>query len=581
MGDRPDPLTADEMVRLRRADDRVGLCFEGREWTWAQVFEEAACRAAWLRDLQAELRGGPETGRPLHLGMLSENTPEFVFLIAAAALSGSVLVGLNPTRRGERLVADLTRTDCDVLVTEAPGSDATATSALLGGLEPGLPLGSPGVLCTDTPNWERELSPFRAEPARPQTRIGSPPRAEDLFLLIFTSGSTGDPKAVRMTQGRATRTARRMPFRSEDVLYCAMPLFHGNALNAGLFPAFATGARLELRRRFSASAWLPDVRRSGATYFNTVGRALAHLLATPATPRDRDHSLGFVLAPESTEPDKAAFTERFGATVFDGYGSSENAVILNPAPDKPGSLGRARPEDDVVVLDPDTLAECPAARFDDEGRLLNAHRAVGELVGRNAAGNFEGYYADPAAEAERVRNGWYWSGDLAFRDTDGVFWFAGRAGDWLRVDSENFTAAPIERILQRWDGASGVAVYPVPDTRTGDQAMASLEVADPADFDPVDFARFLAGRPDLGPLWWPRYVRLVRHLPVGSTDKVDKRSLRNEAWNTHDPLWVRDAPAGGFRPFTGEDREHLEAEFAKHGRRRFWPEPSPREVSDA
>jgi fatty-acyl-CoA synthase len=567
-------------VQGRRGDDRPGLCFEGRCWSWAEVVEEATTRAVWMAALHAELRGaGPEglaERRPLHLGVLSENTPDYVFLLAAAALSGSVVVGLNPTRRGEQLAADLRRTDCDVVLTESPGSPAVvATSSLLEDLDLGLPPGSPGVLCTDTADWTELLASHRG-----RAPLAPPPAAEDLYLLIFTSGSTGEPKAVRMTQGRAARTARRMPFRGDDVLYCAMPLFHGNALNASLFPAVATGARLELRRRFSAGEWLPDVRRSGATYANTVGRALAHLLATPPTPEDRDHRLGFVLAPESTAADKAAFAQRFGVTVFDGYGSSENAIILNPDPERPGSLGRARPEDDVVVLDPDTLQECPPARLDAEGRLLNAATAVGELVGRNVAGNFEGYYKNPEAQAERIRHGWYWSGDLAYRDGDGVLWFAGRGGDWLRVDSENFTAAPIERILQRWPGATGVAVYPVPDARTGDQVMAALELDDPGRFDPEDFVAFLAAQPDLGPLWWPRYLRVVRALPVTATDKLDKQPLRRAAWHTDDPLWLREGRDDRFRPFTTGDREGLEAEFARHGRRRFWPESPLEEVRD-
>src|SRR4029077_685300 len=125
----------------------------------------------------------------------------------------------------------------------------------------------------------------------------------------------------------------------------------------------------------------------------------------------------------------------------------------------------------------------PRARFDDEGRLLNPAQAVGEIVGRgDAPGRFEGYYNDPEAEAARLRGGWYWSGDLAYRDEDGVFYFAGRSGDWLRVDSENFAAAPGDRILSRYPGVTGAVVYAVPDSRTGDQVMAALELAAGTEF---------------------------------------------------------------------------------------------------
>ena len=120
--------------------------------------------------------------------------------------------------------------------------------------------------------------------------------------------------------------------------------------------------------------------------------------------------------------------------------------------------------------------------------MLNAGEAIGELVSRTATSRFEGYYNNPEADAERTRNGWYWSGDLGYRDEAGVFWFAGRNADWIRVDGENFVAAPIERILARFPGADGVAVYAVPDSRTGDQVMAAIELLPGVTFDPEAFA---------------------------------------------------------------------------------------------
>ena len=131
-----------------------------------------------------------------------------------------------------------------------------------------------------------------------------------------------------------------MFFGPDDVLYCAMPLFHGNSLNSSVFPAFASGATLALRRKFSASRFIPEVREVGATFVSTVGRAIAHLLATPESDADRDHSLKFVLGPETSEPDKAEFMRRFGVPLFEGYGSSENAIVLMPV--TTGRRGRAR-----------------------------------------------------------------------------------------------------------------------------------------------------------------------------------------------------------------------------------------------
>jgi fatty-acyl-CoA synthase len=526
------------LVAARAGDGRIGLVFDDREWTWAAVVEEAAARAAWLASLR---RDGP-----FHVGVLLENTPEYLFLLAGAALAGAVVVGINPTRRGGELAADIRHTDCQLIVTD--GRDD------LDGLDTGVPA-------------ERIFREGTYAP-RAANLPGTRPASGDLYLLIFTSGSTGAPKAVRMTQGRAAGIAARVRFGPDDVIYCAMPLFHGNALNAAVFPAFATGARLVLRRKFSATGFLPDVRRYGCTFFNTVGRAIAHINATAPTAHDRDHRLKWVLGPETSEPDKVAFTDRFGVAIFEGYGSSENAIILNPAP---GALGTAPSGVDVAVVDPATGQECPRARFDAGGRLLNPDAAIGELVGRNVAGRFEGYYNNRGAEAERLHDGWYWSGDLAYRDDGGVFYFAGRAGDWLRVDSENFAAAPVERILARAPGVAGVAVYPVPDARTGDQVMAAVEPAAGAAFDPDRFAAFLTAQADLGPKWVPRYVRVVTALPVTGTDKVDKQPLRAEGWRTTDPLWHRPPRTDAFVPFTADDRAALEADLTRNGRANLLP----------
>ena len=139
-----------------------------------------------------------------------------------------------------------------------------------------------------------------------------------------------------------------------------------------------------------------------------------------------------------------------------------------------GSLGKGT--DAVKVIDPDTGEECPPARFDDDGKLLNAEEATGEIVNFAAQG-FEGYWKNDEAMRERYRDGAYWTGDLAYRDENGFFYFAGRTADWIRVDGENFAAAPVERILLRWEPWSLPAVYGVPDPELGDRVMAALQLA--------------------------------------------------------------------------------------------------------
>ena len=189
----------------------------------------------------------------------------------------------------------------------------------------------------------------------------------------------------------------------------------------------------------------------------------------------------------------------------------------------------------MVVVDPDTWRECARARFDDGGGLANAGDAIGEIVNRTGAPNFEGYYKNPDGNAERVRDDWYWSGDLGYRDEAGYFYFAGRGGDWLRVDSENFAAAPVERVVERHPDVAAAAVYAVPDPRSGDQVMAALELRPGAAFDPDGFAAFLGAQPDLGTKWSPRFVRVSPASPSPPPARSPRRRCGPRAGSATTP----------------------------------------------
>ena len=273
------------------------------------------------------------------------------------------------------------------------------------------------LLRSDDPQWTAAVN--AASPTPPV----ADPGPNTLFMLIFTSGTSGEPKAVRITHDKVTYPGAylvdRLGLGADDVLYVSMPLFHSNSVMAGWGPALTCGATVALAERFSASRLLEDVRRYGATYLNYVGKPLSYVLATPERPDDADNPLRLAFGNEAGDRDIKAFSERFGCTVVDGFGSTENAVVISRVPGTPpGSLGV--PLEGVAVLDRETHQECPRAAFDDDGQVTNLDEATGELVNTAGTGQFAGYYNDEAATAERMRGGMYWSGDLAYRDQDGL-----------------------------------------------------------------------------------------------------------------------------------------------------------------
>lgn len=543
-------ITFADILGRRRGDTQPGLLFEDQRFTWDEVVREAEKRAVVLRGLRRE-------DRPFHVGVLLENVPDYIFLIGAGALAGATIVGINPTRRGAELAADIRGVDCDLIVTDSD------QAALLDGLDTGVE--ADRLLTIDSPRWAEALE------AAASVDLPDIPEASDpttTLLLTFTSGSTGAPKAVICSTGRMASLSaiNHLSFTREDITYNSMPLFHGNAVFSCWGPSVFTGATFSMRRKFSASGFLPDLLKFGATFFNYVGRSLAYILAVPESPEEKQTRLRLVFGTEASPHDRDEFERRFGTRPIESYGSSEGGVVISLTPDSPrNALGLPPEFMDVRVVDADGR-ECPRAEFDEGGRLLNPDVAIGEIVNRTGAAMFEGYYRNPEATAERIDGATYKSGDLGYRDEAGFFYFAGRGGDWLRVDSENFAAAPVERILARFPGVVLVAVYPVPDPRTGDQVMASIEMAPGVTFDPEAFGRFLSEQSDLGTKWAPRFVRVVQDIPVTATRKIDKKDLRRQSWTVEDAVYLGDTKTHEYRLMDDDDEAALLAEYERYGR---------------
>jgi len=524
------PFTVAEVVRARANDRRTGLVFEDETYTYHDMVEAAARRCQLALECRDE--------GPLHIGVLLDNVPDFAFWLAGAALAGAALIPFNPTRRGRELRDDIAHMDCQLLVVE------DRHAGLLEGLA--LPLAPERIYNVDRSEYHEQLDAQVAD--LPDVQV----QPEDPFLYVFTSGSTGKPKACRVGHGRMISNAKLIAaahgLTSDDRLYEAMPFFHSSILMSCWASGWTVGARHVMRRKFSASGFLEDVRRTGSTYFGYVGKPLAYILATPERPDDSNNPLRSGQGNEGSPLDIQRFSSRFGCAIRDGYGSTEGAVTIMRTAESPfGSLGRPY-SDATCIVDPETSEVCATARFDEHGRLCNPDEAIGEIVDRSAGERFEGYYKNPDAEAARLRNGWYWSGDLGYQDDDGNIYFAGRNGDMIRVDGENLSTSVIERIMERDASAVAVAAYAVPAADVGDDLVVCMQLHPRASFDPTAFLRFLDEQGDLSPKMRPRYVRVTGEMPLTGSQKLDRRQLRAEGLNTNDALWQK-TPKGEYERF--------------------------------
>ncbi len=244
------PTFAD-LLLAQRGNECPAVFFEDTTISYAAFVDEALAIAALIGQ---RLDGS----RPPHVGVLLDNVPEYLLWSAGAAFAGAAIVGINPTRRGAELAGDIEHTDIQFIVTE------TTHRALL-------PDGYP-LLVVDDDGYRATVDSCRG--IEPESL---PDPATPLFLL-FTSGSTSAPKAVVCNTGRMAgaglRCAPLFGLTADDVSYCPMPLFHGNALLACWAPTVAAAAPVALRRKFSASGFLADVRRYRCTFFTYVGRSI-------------------------------------------------------------------------------------------------------------------------------------------------------------------------------------------------------------------------------------------------------------------------------------------------------------------
>ena len=276
--------TVQQLLRQRRHDDTPAIAYGDRVWTWREHLAEAEAEAAAMITLA-------DPARPLHVGALLTNSPAMLRAMAAAALGGYVLCGINTTRRGAALLGDVRRSDCQILLVD--GEHLSLLDDLdLNGIQV---LEVEGVRYSDAVAAALPLVAYREV-------VGA-----DTLMMIFTSGTSGDPKAVQFAHGMAIMCGASLVYQfdvtADDVCYLSMPLFHSNGIAAAWAVAINSGATM-VPARFSPSRFLDDIRRHRVTYMSYVGKPLALLLATAERSDDADTTLRLAYGNEATDRDR-------------------------------------------------------------------------------------------------------------------------------------------------------------------------------------------------------------------------------------------------------------------------------------
>lgn len=341
------------------------------------------------------------------------------------------------------------------------------------------------------------------------------PAAEEPVAFMYTSGSTGRPKAVIHSHytaiAQAEAVCSRMGYSAEDRLLTVFPLFHGNALVWSALAAVWAGARVIIHRRFSASGFWASVRRHGATEVNLLLGAINMLLAQAPRADDADNPIRLVLA-NVTEPIYREFRARFAVDIVSTWALAEGPLGTMTAPGhgyRAGEIGWPMGTDNEV-------------RVVDENDHELADGEVGELVQRNRA-MMLGYFKNEAETARVLHGGWVHSGDLGYRDKDGLFYFVGRRKNVIRRAGENVSGEEVEACLQSHPAVEEAAVIAVPDAMRGEEVKAHLVLRAGHQLSAEDAVAWCAER--LSDFKLPRYVEFMTELPRTGPLKIDRTAL--------------------------------------------------------
>ncbi|MET7436993.1 long-chain-fatty-acid--CoA ligase [Streptomyces sp. NPDC004082] len=353
--------------------------------------------------------------------------------------------------------------------------------------------------------------------------------ASDTAVVLYTSGTTGLPKGAELTHANMTLNALTCQQLfgeaghaqqvEHDVHLITLPLFHSFGQSVQMNAGLAARATLVLLPRFQARAALTLMERHSVTVFAGVPTMYWALLQDEARGVDLPRvakNLRFAVSAGAALPVEIhrRFDERFGITVLEGYGLSETSPVATFSPHgekpRPGSIGRSVWGVEVGLID-------------ENGSPVEGPDAVGEIVirGHNV---MKGYLNRPEATAEVLRDGWFRTGDLARRDSDGWYYIVDRAKDLIIRGGFNVYPREVEEVLMTHPAVSMAAVIGVPHGSHGEEIKACVVLAPGAELSEEQLVAWC--RETMASYKYPRLVEFRDVLPTNATGKILKRELR-------------------------------------------------------
>lgn len=451
-----------------------------------------------------------DIGKKDHVALLLTNQPAFLYSFFACALLGAVVVPLNPALKAPEVAYALRNSEAQLLIAdEGLRAQARTAAADQPALRRVLFSGGSGA-------HDDAFESLLHAPATPPDVTVTP---TDLMSIIYTSGTTGKPKGVMLTHANydydSEAYAIACKASPDDRFMCVLPLFHVNAQVASTLAALRKGGALILMEGFSPSTFLPAVERYEATSFSGVPTVYAILNDLEEADQYDLSSLRVCICGAAPMPVEVfnRFERTYNAFILEGYGLSEGTCVstLNPLDGRPrkiGSIGVPLPGQEVRIV--------------GDGGDTAATGEVGEIVIRGP-NVMEGYYRNPAATDEALKEGWLHTGDLGYVDADGYFYIEGRKKEMIIRGGENIYPKEIEEVLYTHEAVKEAAVIGIPDEVWGEEVAAVLVLQDDQTLTPADVRAYCQDH--LADYKCPRVVYYRDTLPKTATGKIQKVAL--------------------------------------------------------
>jgi len=487
--------------RAKATPEKVFLFSEpdGRQFTYSE-FDSAVNRAAAMLDALG-------IGKGEVVSLLMPNSVEYIIAYFACWKLGALAGPVNSLLKENEIAFVLSNSESSALLLHSEFQER------IDSIRHELPHLKSVITFDDE---AQATADFKHAGVPDEAAVGK----DDDAIIIYTSGTTGKPKGCLLTHGNVIANARQisewLSFNQDDRLLTIMPLFHMNAVSVTTMSALYSGGSTVISPKFSAKRFWQTISDYQITSFGSVATMLSMLLNTyrEGVPEGlQAEQLRFAMCGSAPVPSEVMkkFEETFNCPVVEGYGLSESTCrsTFNPPDERrrAGSCGLPI-GNEMKVFD------------DHDGEVADGE--LGEIVlrGENI---LKGYYKNPEATAIAFRNGWFHTGDIGYRDSDGYFFIVDRKSDMIIRGGENIYPREIDEVLYQNPAVAAAATIGIPDPLYGEEVAAFVVLKDGLQVSADDLISYCNER--LADYKCPKSIRIVKDIPKGPTGKLLKREL--------------------------------------------------------